>query len=298
MAIKELHIDFLKNHPRTRIVGRRELLSKDLEGNWATTFKGRGLEFTGYRSYDYSDDASMIDWRASLRSKSLLVREFEEYRNFNVMFLLDVSNSMLFTSTRKLKAEFGAELVYTLSQAAGEAGEAVGLALFSDKINASFQPAFGSGMRFRFERLLKEKEHYGGVKDFKRSLLQINSLLDQPTILIIVSDFLSLPDDWERYLLVLASRHYLVGLMVRDKRDRELPRHAGQFVIKDPNSEETLLLDGATYAKAYKQLSQEQEEYIKDVFKKLRGNCVVIENESDYKKSIEKFFAAQRKMVD
>jgi len=290
LAIKELHIDFPKHHPRTKIVGRRELLSKDLEGNWATTFKGKGLEFTGYRAYDYTDDASMIDWRASLRSKSLLVREFEEYRNFNVMFLLDVSNSMLFSTTSKLKAEFGAELVYALSQSASDSGEAVGLALFSDKLQASFQPAFGKGMRVRFEKTLSNKEFYGGPKNFKRALLQTDSILNDRVILIIVSDFLGLSDDWEKYILALASRHQLMGIMIRDKRDRELPRHTGQFVLQDPNTDETLYIDTDVYGKEYKEASLKQEQYIQNVFKKLKGSCIVVENDSDFKKALERFF--------
>jgi len=296
LSIKELHIDFSRHHPHAKIVGRRELLSKDIEGNWATTFKGRGLEFTGYRAYNYTDDASTIDWRASLRSKSLLVREFEEYRNFSVMFLLDVSNSMLFTTTKKLKAEYGAELVYALSQAASDSGEAIGLGLFSDKLQVSFQPAFGKGMHSRFEKTLSNKEYYGGPKDFKKSFLQVNSMLNDKVIMIIVSDFLGLPKKWEKYMLSLASRHHLMGVMIRDKRDRELPPHTGQFVVKDPNTEETMYIDTDSYAKEYKVQSLKQEEYIKKVFKKLRGSCVTIENGADFKKSLEKFFNSHQGM--
>ena len=41
MAVKELNIDFVNTHPKAKILGRRDLLSKELEGNWATSFKGR-----------------------------------------------------------------------------------------------------------------------------------------------------------------------------------------------------------------------------------------------------------------
>ena len=152
MAVRKLNINFDPHHPNLEIVGRRDVLSKTVEGSWATSFKGQGMEFTGYRAYTYSDDASLIDWRASLRAKETLVREFEEFKNFKVVFLLDVSDTMLFTTTDKLKAEYGAELVYTLAQSASRAGDAIGLAMCSDRLVSSVEPSFGKGIRFQFQR--------------------------------------------------------------------------------------------------------------------------------------------------
>lgn len=294
MAINQLNIDFTNTYPKTKILGRRDLLSRELAGSWATSFKGRGLEFTGYRRYTFTDDASNIDWRASLRAKDLLVREFEEFKNFNVVFVLDVSNSMLCTSGDKLKAEYGAELAYALSKSASNAGESVGLAMISDKLVGSIQPSFGKGISKRFEMLLTNKELYGGVKDFKKSLLQLNSVIGPRCVLIIISDFLGLPEGWESYISLLAIKHDVVGVMIKDKRDRELPRNGGQFTLKDPNSDETMIIDSDIYADEYKKLAIEHEAYIKSVFKKLRGRSILIENCTDFSHSLEKFFHNQR----
>lgn len=289
MAVDELHIDFASQYPHTRIIGRRDLLSRELEGNWATVFKGRGLEFTGYRAYNFSDDASMIDWRASLRSKEILVREYEEFKNFNVVFVLDVSNSMLFTSGKKFKAEYAAELVYAISQAASGAGEAIGLVMYSDGVVKSLRPSFGKGMRIRFEMFLTDKMNYGGTRNFKRSMMQLNSIVSSKSIMIFVSDFLNMSPDWEKYLGMVAERHEVYGVMIKDKRDRELPK-AGQYVLKDPNSEETLYVDTNKYSKWYANLAKEHEDYVDSVFKKLRGKTVLLMNEGDFGKAIEKFF--------
>jgi len=291
MVIKELNINFTSTHPKAKILGRRDLLSKELEGNWATSFKGRGLEFSGYRAYSLTDDASNIDWRASIRAKSLLVREFEEFKNFNVVFVLDVSDSMLFTSCDKLKVEYAAELTYVLSKAASNAGEAIGLALISDRLVKIVQPSFGKGMRKRFEMVLSDNKNYGGLIDFKKSFLQLYSSIGPRAILVIVSDFLGLGDDWERYLSMLAIKHDLIGVIIRDKRDRQLPSVATQVVVKDPSSEETLLIDSKKFSKEYAKRSLDHENYIKSVFKKLRGRSLVIENCDDFSRSIERFFA-------
>lgn len=290
MAIKELNVDLSAHRVRLSVLGRKELLSQAVEGNWATVFKGRGLEFTGYREYTYSDDASLIDWKASLRSKDVLVREFEEFKNFKVMFVLDVSNTMLFSTVEKLKAEYGAELLYALSEAASHSGDAVGLAMFSDNVLASFQPEFGHGIRLKFERLLTDADNYGGERRLKQSLLEVNSMLPNPSIIVLISDFLGYPDDWERYIAFLSTRHQVIGIMVKDKRDRELPRHGGQFAVKDPNSNETMYIDTRQYAREYSQLTKEHEERVMKTFKRFRSNCMLIENGTPYDEALHRFF--------
>ncbi len=290
MVVKDLKVDFSSIHPHAKILGRRELLSKELEGNWATSFKGKGMEFSGYRIYSSTDDASHIDWRASIRAKSLLVREFEEFKNFNVVFVLDVSDSMLFTSCDKLKAEYGAELVYVLSKAASNAGEAVGLALISDRLVTSIQPNFGRDVRKHFELVLGDGHNYGGILNFKKSILQLHSVIGPRSILIIVSDFLGFSGDWEKYLSLLAVKHDLIGVIIRDKRDFNLPVEGIQLVAKDPSSTNTLLIDSKLFSKQYSEIASKQELYIRGVFKKLRGRCLVIENCDDFSRSIGRFF--------
>lgn len=293
MPIKDLKIDLSKHRAHVSVTGRRDILSASVEGNWATVFKGRGMEFTGYRQYTYTDDASLIDWKASLRSKEILVREFEEFKNFEVLFLFDVSNTMLFSSVDQLKVEYAAELLFVLAQAASHTGDAIGLAMYSNRILASFQPEFGRGIRLKFERLLSDKENYGGERNLKRSLLEVSSMLQKPSLIIMISDFLDFPDDWERYFAFLANRHQLIGIMVKDKRDRELPNKHEQFYLKDPNGKEVMYVDTKQFAKEYKRLALEHEARVSGLFKKMRSSCLILENGTPFEDALQKFFNSQ-----
>ncbi|MFH1211983.1 MAG: DUF58 domain-containing protein, partial [Candidatus Woesearchaeota archaeon] len=134
MPIKELKIENIPRLKTVHIPAKRRVLSKLFEGRWLTAFKGRGLEFAGFRTYQYGDDASLIDWKASLKAKEILVREFEEYKTVNTFFLFDVSNSMLFSSTGKLKCEYAAELILALTHAMLASGDPVGLGMFTDRL--------------------------------------------------------------------------------------------------------------------------------------------------------------------
>ena len=100
-------------------------------GQYQSVFKGQGLEFADYRTYTQGvDDASLIDWKASRRANNLLVKEFIEERNLEVIFMVDVSSQMLAGSVQKLKAEYIAEIVAAMGYSILKAGDAVGLLLF------------------------------------------------------------------------------------------------------------------------------------------------------------------------
>ena len=297
MPIKELKLNLGGAHVAVEVVGRREILSSSVEGSWATTFKGRGMEFTGFRQYTYSDDASAIDWRASLRSKQLLVREYEEFKNFRVVFLVDVSDGMLFTTTEQLKAEYAADLAYRLCESALQSGDAVGMSLFSDKVHGWVEPGFGRGMQVRFRRSFMDGKNYGGTRDIKRSILEINSMIGDPAIIVIISDFIGLPPDWERYLSLLAHHHQVLGIMIKDERDMSLPKNAGQYALKDPVSNETMYADINKFRKEYETIGKEHEVYVRSVFKKFMGDCQLVVNGTNPRFALQKFFNSQKKLL-
>ena len=102
MPIKELNLELFPRFKNVEVRARLDIINKFLEGDWTTMLKGTGTEFAGFRPYNvFVDDASLIDWKATLRSGEILVREFETTRSFQVFILVDVSDSMLFSSTGK-----------------------------------------------------------------------------------------------------------------------------------------------------------------------------------------------------
>ncbi|MBN1275760.1 DUF58 domain-containing protein [Candidatus Woesearchaeota archaeon] len=289
MAIKDLRVDLTPHIRKAEIYAKRSVLSKNIAGSWVTTFKGRGIEFAGYRSYQYGDDASLIDWRASLRAKESLVREFEEYRSFSVFIMLDVSNSMLFSSTGKLKAEYAAELTYGLADGILRGGDAVGLGMFTDDLDVSIYPDIGKGMLEKMSQELGDPNNYGGKFDFKKVLRQTVSFLKSNAVLIVVSDFLGLEEGWERYIRMMSQHFEIIGIMVRDPRDRALPKGVGQFALEDPYTNDYLYIDTRQYAEKYRSLVLEEEEHVKRVFEGVKGGFTLITTDKDYVEPLMRF---------
>ena len=140
MPLKEFKAKLVPELKEINVFVNKNLLSTALAGELMSALKGRGIEFEDYRDYTITDDADRIDWRASKRSQRLLVREYKLEVNFNVFFMIDVSESMLYSSTSKLKCEYAAELATSLYYGILQTGNSVGFGFFSSKLFKVFTP--------------------------------------------------------------------------------------------------------------------------------------------------------------
>jgi uncharacterized protein (DUF58 family) len=297
MPVKDLQLELIPKMKMIKLKARIDVLNKVLEGNWNTIFKGQGLEFAGYRAYTFGDDASKIDWGASLRAHEVLVRELEEFRNFNIFFLMDVSNSMLFSSVGKLKAEYAAEMTFSLCFAMMQSGDAIGLGMFNDKLVTRIPPNLGKGTYYRVLRELSNPNNYGGNFDLLKVLQYVSTFLKERSLIIIVSDFIGLKENWNRYLNILSRKYDIIGIMVRDPRDIELPKGAGQFFVEDPYSGERLCIDSGQYAKKYAADNAKQIEFIRNSFEKAKLGFISLRTDQDFQEPLLRYFRKRLSLV-
>ena len=114
MPLKKFNANLVPGIKELSIKVKKDLLTTAMSGELASKLRGRGIEFEDYRDYNTYDDANRIDWRASQRAQRLLVRQYKLDVNFNAFFLIDTSESMLFSSQKKLKCEYAAEVANTI----------------------------------------------------------------------------------------------------------------------------------------------------------------------------------------
>lgn len=65
-----------------------------LTGNYGSVFKGRSMDFDDLREYSYGDDIKDIDWKATARSRSVMIRRYIAVRKHNILIVADNGNSM------------------------------------------------------------------------------------------------------------------------------------------------------------------------------------------------------------
>ncbi|MCR4285114.1 MAG: DUF58 domain-containing protein [archaeon] len=259
-------------------------------GEYKSVFKGGGLEFLGYRNYNSSsDDASRIDWKASKRVGKMVVKEFEEERDSDVIFVVDASSQMLIGSTKKLKAEYVAELVSVLSQSVLSAGDSFGLLLFSNKIIKNVLPERGKVQFFRLTDELSDVSNYGGYSDVDMALDYAFKNFRRGSLVVFISDFVYGVNS-ERLLKLAAKKFDLILMMVRDPRDMTLPKGSGEVLFEDPFSGETLLVTPNEIWKEFSQVVSGDIHHLSKILKKYGSDFLFLDTEKPFIKEIIKFF--------
>ncbi|MBW2975851.1 DUF58 domain-containing protein [Candidatus Woesearchaeota archaeon] len=293
---KELKLELSEGIKRLKIL-TSQIVNTQFVGGYKSVFKGKGMEFEDYRQYTPDDDSSVIDWKASVRSKQLLIREFAEERNLNVFFLIDVSSSMVYGSIDKLKMEYAGELIAALSYVVISAGDSVGFALFSDKIVKNMLPAMGFVQYHNLINTLVNPDYYGGKYDLTEALRFTLSFLKEASIVIIISDFIGLKNDWERYIKVASKKFDLIGIMIKDPADKILPNYDGQVILEDPFSAKQVLVRPAALESVYKSYTANQERAIKNSFLNAGANFLELTTNESFVKPITNLFVSRAKKV-
>jgi uncharacterized protein (DUF58 family) len=200
---------------------------------YKSLFKGKGIDFDGYRDYAPGDDASVIDWKASKRSNSILVKQYVEEKNAKVTFAIDVSKNMLAGSTSKLKAEYNAEVVASLTYLMLKSGYKVGFILFGDEIVNYFEPSKKMDQFYLIIDYLTNPENYSGRAKYDKMADYVLNNTAKSDAIILVSDFIDFDKNIENKLGLLSNNTEILALMIRDPLDNSLPNYNGEIVFED-----------------------------------------------------------------
>jgi uncharacterized protein (DUF58 family) len=282
MPLKSLNLNLKPLIKKLEISLKRGYTEETVTSTFRSVFRGKGLEFDRFRVYSPADDAKEIDWKASLKAQDLLVRVLTEERQISIAFLLAVSNSMIFTSEDKLKCEYAAELVATLSYAMIEAGDSVSLIMFNDKIVKEIRGSAGMNQFYKITKALEDASLYGGDFDLNVALRYATKIFKNGTIIFIVSDFINMPEEWRTHLDVMARKYDMIGLMVRDKRDNSLEGTSGQYVLGNPYTGDDMLVDVNTIKVKYAQFAKQQVEDIQGTFQHVGADFMMIETNQNF----------------
>jgi len=196
-----------------------------------------------------------------------LVKQYVEERNLEVFFLVDASSSMLTASTPKLKSEYAAEIVASLAYTILHAGDSVGMAMFTNDVVKEIPPGVGMEQFYRISEFLIDPDNYGGLFQLNNSLKYCLENLKPMTLLIVVSDFIMMGNEWENLLKMSAEKFDLIGFMVRDPVDQSMPKVPGQVVLKDPYTDDRMVIDPDNIANEYDYESKREIKQIIHLFK-------------------------------
>jgi len=199
----------------------RRLVEEVFSGEYHSVFKGTGMEFREVREYVPGDDIRSIDWNVTARTGDPFVKLYEEERELTVVLAVDMSRSGWFGSGEAMKVEVAAELCGVLAFAAIANKDKVGLILFSDRVEKFIPPGKGKSHVLRLIRELLTFKPEGTGTDLNDPLRLLGSVFKRRATVFLVSDFWT--GNFDVSLGVIARRHDLVAVRVRDPRETALP---------------------------------------------------------------------------
>ncbi|MEM4181935.1 MAG: DUF58 domain-containing protein [Candidatus Pacearchaeota archaeon] len=296
MENKVLQIDYKKESVAFEKILKKFQLKKII---YRTLFKGKGLEFDGYRFFLPDDDYYQIDWKASLRVGKKMIKQYREERDVSVFFLVDCSSSVLFGSGDLLKAEYIGKIVCVLSDLVVNSGDKASLIMFSDKLVRFVPPSSKKEQVLIFHKFLSDLNNYGGEFDLERLLNYLASIVgfSSSNSFVLISDFLYLKRGFEKIIPSLLKKGDFFSIMVRDKFDEILPKESTKVFVKDPFSNRKMFVDLSLARGEFYRFAKEQKERVKKLFNSNNIDLFELKNEEDFVLPLSQFMKRRAEEV-
>lgn len=203
-----------------------------LEGEYAAIHVGRGIDFNDLREYVRGDDVKDIDWKASARSRQLLVKRYVAERKHTVLLCVSTGRSMAAMNDAAVsKRELTVFVAGLVGLLAVQHGDLVSL-VHGDAEARHAEPPKGGELHL--ERLLGKVYDAirpdGGPADLTALLRHVARTVRRRTILVVVCDDTSIPPESADLLRRLSVQHEVLLLTIGDL-DPTLPAVAGRRLV-------------------------------------------------------------------
>jgi uncharacterized protein (DUF58 family) len=266
-------------------------------GDYLSRIRGRSFEFDQHKPYQQGDDYRQIDWNVTARMQSPFVKRELEEKELSAIVMVDLSRSMLFTSTAQTKKELLLEVVATLAFSAAADNMKVGLLAFTDRVECYLRPMRGNRQAWRLIESLWDLAPRGHGTDFEPALELLRSNLGHTALVLCLSDFIAAESLWHStYLRSIAHKVDFVPVIVDDSWEEALPQTSGYVRLKDAEGGQEMVL--ALSPKRCRQYRSVLEDRREEVRKRLYGaslDHITVRSGEDYLKRILGFFGTRKR---
>jgi len=218
-AVRSLPPFESRKHLPSRLARLREL-----DGRAAVRVRGQGTEFDSLREYVRGDDVRSIDWRASARNRTVVVRTWQPERDRRVVLVLDTSRTSAGRVGDVPRLDSAMDAALLLASLAARAGDRVDLVAGDRRVRARLRAAGARDVAASLQEAMADLEPVIAEADWATLAGAVTALGRQHALVVLLSPLE--PSAVEEGLLpVLPSltRHHRVVLAsVRDPALEEL----------------------------------------------------------------------------
>lgn len=194
-----LHPQYVQKYSALELLAK-QVVEGFITGLHKSPFHGFSVEFAEHRLYNPGESTKHIDWKLYGRSDKLFIKRYEEETNLRCQLVIDASSSMYYPVEAKTAAQeqdnkinFSIKAAAALSELLLRQRDAVGLSVFSDKIDFHI-PARSSHTHKKIvfeelEKLMRQYRPEGKQQtDAGNMLHQLAEITHKRSLIIIFSD--------------------------------------------------------------------------------------------------------------
>lgn len=262
--------------------GNLEFLAKQvvegfITGMHKSPFHGFSVEFAEHRLYNQGESTRHIDWKLLARTDKMFVKRYEEETNLRCQIVIDNSSSMYYGNEYISKIHYSIIAAASIIEMMKKQRDAVGLHLFSDKVDLSM-PAKSSMAHHQhviaeLENILhKYNEQKLFQTEFAHNLHELAETLNRRSLVIIFTDLLANPEKENELFEALQhlkfNKHEVVLFHVTDtKTEQNFELENKPYTLVDMETKEKIKLQPA-------QIKEKYQAQIKQYFNEIRLKCI------------------------
>nr|WP_243847491.1 DUF58 domain-containing protein [Microbacterium ulmi] len=181
-AVRVLPPFTARRHLPSRLARLREL-----DGSTSVQMRGEGTEFDSLREYVRGDDVRSIDWRATARSSTTMLRTWRPERDRHVVILIDTGRTAAARVGDGVRLDAAMEAALLLAALANRAGDHTHLVMFDRVVRARVSRVDGPALLPALVDAMASVEPQLIDTDWDAAFAQLRSLTSRPSLVVVLT---------------------------------------------------------------------------------------------------------------
>ncbi len=160
---------------------------RELDGNTSVQVRGQGTEFDSLREYVRGDDVRSIDWRATARAGTTMLRTWRPERDRHVVIVIDTGRTSAARVGDGVRLDAAMEAALLLSALAARAGDHVHLVMFDRVLRARVTGLDGSALLPALVDAMASVEPQLIDTDWDAAFAQVRTLTSRPSLIVLLT---------------------------------------------------------------------------------------------------------------
>ena len=181
-AIRVLPAFSSRKHLPSRLARLREL-----DGNTSIQVRGQGTEFDSLREYVRGDDVRSIDWRATARAGTTMLRTWRPERDRHVVILIDTGRTAAARVGDGTRVDAALEATLLLAALATRAGDHVHLLMYDRVVRARVTGVDGAALLPALTDAMAPVHARLVDTDWAGAFAAVRTLTTRPSLIVVLT---------------------------------------------------------------------------------------------------------------